>query len=62
LGIKRPVDARVAVRGATQGAAGARRTENDLARPLGEKDAGDLRSFASLPGDFTPERRFASTA
>jgi hypothetical protein len=38
-----------------------RRTENELARLLGEEEIRDLRSFAGLPGDYTPELRFGST-
>ncbi len=39
----------------------ASQTENELAQLLGEDEIRDLRSFAGLPGDYTPERRFGST-
>lgn len=37
------------------------RSEDDLAELLGEPAVRDLRSFAGMTGDYTPERLFGST-
>jgi hypothetical protein len=38
-----------------------RRTEDELARVLGEPAIRELRAYAGLPGDYTPERLFGTT-
>ena len=37
-----------------------RRSEDEVAEVLGENAIRELRSFAGLPGDYTPERRFGT--